>query len=277
MTKIRMLMVAVALAWAIPIQTEGQPTEAPETVVVQSGGLTLRGLLWRPSGRGPFPAVLFSHGSGPAAYPQKPAALGPAFVRHGYVFLYLFRRGAGLSADQGTNSEELMSRALREKGQDARNELQLQLLETELSDVLGGLAFLRALPDVDTDRVAVAGHSFGASLTLLIAERDSALRAAIAFSGSAASWEHSPQLRARLIAAVRRTTVPIFFIQAENDYSIAPAKTLSAEMERLGKPHRIKIYPSIGQTAIEGHDFYYLGLSIWEPDVFAFLDERTRP
>jgi carboxymethylenebutenolidase len=277
MTKIRMLMVAVALAWAIPIQTTGQPTEAPETVVVQSGGLTLRGLLWRPSGRGPFPAVLFSHGSGPAAYPQKPAALGPAFVRHGYVFLYLFRRGAGLSADQGTNSEELMSRALREKGQDARNELQLQLLETELSDVLGGLAFLRALPDVDTDRVAVAGHSFGASLTLLIAERDSALRAAIAFSGSAASWEHSPQLRARLIAAVRRTTVPIFFIQAENDYSIAPAKTLSAEMERLGKPHRIKIYPSIGQTAIEGHDFYYLGLSIWEPDVFAFLDERTRP
>jgi dipeptidyl aminopeptidase/acylaminoacyl peptidase len=277
MTKIRMLMVAVALAWAIPIQTKGQPTEAPETVVVQSGGLTLRGLLWRPSGRGPFPAVLFSHGSGPAAYPQKPAALGPAFVRHGYVFLYLFRRGAGLSADQGTNSEELMSRALREKGQDARNELQMQLLETELSDVLGGLAFLRALPDVDTDRVAVAGHSFGASLTLLIAERDSALRAAIAFSGSAASWEHSPQLRARLIAAVRRTTVPIFFIQAENDYSIAPAKTLSAEMERLGKPHRIKIYPSIGQTAIEGHDFYYLGLSIWEPDVFAFLDERTRP
>ena len=275
--KVRMLVVAVALAWASPIQTKGQPAEAPETVVVQSGGLTLRGLLWRPSGRGPFPAVLFSHGSGPAAYPQKPAALGPAFVRHGYVFLYLFRRGAGLSADQGTNSEELMSRALREKGQDARNELQLQLLETELSDVLGGLAFLRGRPEVDTHRVAVAGHSFGASLTLLIAERDSALRAAIAFSGSAASWEHSPQLRARLIAAVGRTTVPIFFIQAENDYSIAPAKELSAEMERLGKPHRIKIYPSIGQTASEGHDFYYLGLSIWEPDVFAFLDERMRP
>jgi dienelactone hydrolase len=277
MMKVRMLVVAVALAWASPIQTKGQPAKAPETVVVQSGGLTLRGLLWRPSGRGPFPAVLFSHGSGPAAYPQKPAALGPAFVRHGYVFLYLFRRGAGLSADQGTNSEELMSRVLREKGQDARNELQLQLLETELSDVLGGLAFLRGRPEVDTHRVAVAGHSFGASLTLLIAERDSALRAAIAFSGSAASWEHSPQLRARLIAAVGRTTVPIFFIQAENDYSIAPAKELSAEMERLGKPHRIKIYPSIGQTASEGHDFYYLGLSIWEPDVFAFLDERMRP
>ena len=210
-----MLVVAVALAWAIPIQTKGQPAEAPETVVVPSGGLTLRGLLWRPSGRGPFPAVLFNHGSGPAAYPQKPAALGPAFVRHGYVFLYLFRRGAGLSADQGTNSEELMSRALREKGQDARNELQLQLFETELSDVLGGLAFLRGRPEVDTRRVAVAGHSFGASLTLLIAERDSALRAAIAFSGSAASWAHSPQLRARLIAAVGRTTVPIFFIQAD--------------------------------------------------------------
>jgi predicted dienelactone hydrolase len=96
-------MVAVALAWAIPTQAKEQAAEGPETVVVQSGALRLRGLFWRPSGRGPFPAVLFSHGSGPAAYPQKPAALGPAFVRHGYVFLYLFRQGAGLSADQGTN------------------------------------------------------------------------------------------------------------------------------------------------------------------------------
>ncbi len=277
MTKVRALMVAVAFAWAIPIQTKGQPAERPETVVVQSGVLTLRGLLWRPSGRGPFPAVLFSHGSGPAAYPQKPAALGPAFVRHGYVFLYLFRRGAGLSADQGTNSEELMSRALREKGQDARNELQLQLLETELSDVVGGLAFLRGRPEVDSGRTAAAGHSFGGSLTLLLAEREPSLRAAIVFGAAAGSWESSLKLRSRLLAAVGHTNVPIFFIHAANDFSIAPGKALAAEMARLGKPNRVKIYPSIERTAIEGHDFYYMGLSIWEPDVFAFLDERTRP
>jgi carboxymethylenebutenolidase len=277
MMKVRMFMVAVALAWAIPIQTKGQPAEAPETVVVRSGALTLRGLLWRPSGRGPFPAVLFSHGSGPAAYPQKPATLGPAFVRRGYVFLYLFRRGAGLSADQGTNSEELMSQALKEKGQEARDDLQLQLLETELGDVLGGFAFLRGRPEVDAHRIAAAGHSFGGSLTVLLAEREPSLRAAIVFGAAAGSWESSLKLRSRLLAAVGHTNVPTFFIHAGNDFSIAPGKELAAEMARLGKPNRIKIYPPIGQTAIDGHDFYYLGLSMWEPDVFAFLDERTRP
>jgi hypothetical protein len=26
----------------------------------------------------------------------------------------------------------------------------------------------------------------------------------------------------------------------------------------------------------DGHDFLHLGVSIWEPDVFAFLDENMR-
>jgi dienelactone hydrolase len=255
----------------------------PDTVVVHNGALTLRALLWRPRGRGPFPAILFNHGSGRSRdelhrlgpYEQQAAALGGAFARHGYVFLYLFRRGVGLSP--GINSIDLMDSALAAQGQEARNELQVRLLETrELSDALAGLAFLRARPEVDARHVAVVGHSFGGSLTLLVAERDSTLRAAVVFGGAAGSWEHSPPLRARLLTAVDRTAVPIFFIHAANDYSVAPGKALAAEMARLGKPHRVKIYPPVGQTADEGHRFIYLGVPTWEPDVFAFLDERMR-
>jgi len=54
-------------------------------------------------------------------------------------------------------------------------------------------------------------------------------------------------------------------------------KALAAEMTRLGKPTQVKIYPSVGRTSGEGHDFVHLGLSTWEPDVFAFLDEHMRP
>lgn len=277
MANFPVFIAVLVLASAQPVQAPGQVLLAPETVVVQSGALTLRGLLWRPSGRGPFPAVLFNHGSGPASDPHKPAILGAAFARHGYVFLYLFRRGAGLSADRGTNSAELMARALAEKGQEGRNELQLQLLEIELSDVVAGLAFLRAHAEVDARRVAVAGHSFGGQLTLLLGERDANVRAAVVFGAAAASWEHSPKLQARLVAAVGRTSAPVFFIHAANDYSVAPGSALAAEMARLGRPHRVKIYPPIGQTPAEGHDFVHVGLSTWEPDVFAFLDERMAP
>jgi pimeloyl-ACP methyl ester carboxylesterase len=99
----------------------------------------------------------------------------------------------------------------------------------------------------------------------------------VVFSGSAFSWPHSPDLRQRLLAAVERTTVPVFFINAANDYSIAPGEALAAEMKRLGKSHRLKIYPAVGRTAREGHGFVYSSVSTWEPDVFTFLDQRLLP
>jgi hypothetical protein len=45
-------------------------------------------------------------------------------------------------------------------------------------------------------------------------------------------------------------------------------------MARLGKLHRVKIYPAVGQTAEQGHDFVHLGISAWESDVFTFLNEH---
>ena len=47
-------------------------------------------------------------------------------------------------------------------------------------------------------------------------------------------------------------------------------------MSELGKPHRLKIYPPIGRTPEDGHGFLYRGVSIWENDVFAFLDQYMR-
>src|SRR5579859_3836673 len=62
---------------------------------------------------------------------------------------------------------------------------------------------------VDSHRIAVVGHSFGGQLTLLAAERDSSLRAAVTFSAAASSWENSSEVRERMLTAVRNTTVPI--------------------------------------------------------------------
>jgi carboxymethylenebutenolidase len=262
------------------------PTAAtPETVVVRNGSVTLHGWLWRPHGRGPFPAILHNHGSGRTKeeldrlgpYERQAEAVGPTFARHGYVFLYLFRRGVGLSSDQGENTIDQMTRELADHGQDARNALQLQMLETrEMDDALAGLEFLRTLPGVDPRNLAVTGDSFGGSLTVLVAERQPTLRAAVVFACAGYSWDRSAALRARLLAAVGRTVPPLFFIHAANDYSVAPGKALDARLAELGRPHRLKIYPPVGRTAEEGHSFLSLRVSSWEPDVFAFLSEHMR-
>jgi carboxymethylenebutenolidase len=277
------LVVALAVAAALGRAAVSEANSDPITVVVPSGALRLRALLWRPRGRGPFPAVLFNHGAGQGVLGSsgglehsmewQARVLGPVFARHGYVFLYSFRRGTGPSAGQGTSSSDRWDRALAAQGQEERNRLQLELLESvELDDALAALTVLRARPEVDARRVAVAGHSFGGSLTLLVAEHESTLRAAVVFSGSARSWPLSPPLRARLLAAADHTVVPVFLVFAANDYSVTPGEALDAEMTRLGKPHRLKIYPAAGHTAQEGHGFVHTGVATWEPDVFAFLD-----
>jgi dienelactone hydrolase len=108
-----------------------------------------------------------------------------------------------------------MDKEVARHGQEGRNRIQLELLEIdEMSDAIAGLEFLRAHPEVDPRRVAVAGHSFGGSLTLLMAEREPGLRAAVDFAGAAGRWEGSPPLQARLLAAVGAAKVPVFFIHA---------------------------------------------------------------
>src|SRR5262249_28326736 len=159
---------------------------------------------------GPFPAVLFNHGSGhasgrgPDGRPDErhPEQLGPIFARHGYVFFHLYRRGEGLSRGQGQASGDAMDQAMAKQGPVGRNATQLWLLDTlELRDALKALKGLRALPQADRRRIAVVGPSFGAPLSVSLAGRDPPLRAAVAFAPGAVSWESSPPLRARLISA----------------------------------------------------------------------------
>ena len=276
------VLVASLLSALIGVRTSRAAEDAaappqPRTVEIRNGKLALHALLWQPAGDGPFPAVLFNHGSGATAEPEKPAALGPVFARHGYVFLFLYRRGSGLSADQGTPAADLMEKELAAKGPDAREALQMTLLDEHVTDASAGLDFLRAQSSVDRKRIAVAGHSFGGTLSLLMAATDDDIRAVVDFAGAAQSWAESDKLRLLLLEAVDHTKAAVFFIHAENDYSIAPGVALSTEMLSLDKPRRLEIYPAVGRTTDEGHELVYRAVDVWEHDVFDFLAEQLRP
>src|SRR5437899_6025209 len=172
--------VALAIDSPAPITTE--------TVVIPSGQLHLKAFLWKPTGPGPFPAVLFCHGSGgadadhTAGLPITEAAekLVPLFLKHGYAFLHLFRRGQGLSVDQGPFMQDILKREEVARGKEARQHLQFVLATTDhLDDVLAALAFLKGAPAIDARRIAIVGHSFRRQLPLLAAELDNTVRAAV--------------------------------------------------------------------------------------------------
>lgn len=270
----------VGLHAAQQAEAAGQPATSPEVLDVRSGALTLRAQVWRPSGSGPFPAVLFNHGSYSTAEPlprSDPETLGPVFARHGYVFLWLHRQGTGLSAGQGMSDGDQMAHALQAKGNEARNRVQVRLLEGEqMNEATAALARLRARADVDAGRIGVVGHSFGGSLSLLMAARDPQIRAAVIFGGGAGSWDRSALLREHLLAAIERMSAAALFIHAENDYSTAPGRALAAELQRLGKPHALKVYPPFGTDTRTGHNLVFGSVRTWESDVFAFLDTYLR-
>src|SRR5215467_8670352 len=67
----------------------------PREVVFPSDGLDLHGYLWEPSGPGPFPTILYNHGS--EKLPGSKPVLGAFFTNQGFAFFVPHRRGQGLS------------------------------------------------------------------------------------------------------------------------------------------------------------------------------------
>jgi dipeptidyl aminopeptidase/acylaminoacyl peptidase len=253
------------------------PTVLPKAEVVSfpSGKLTLKGMLYKPRGTGPFPGVVYNHGSAPGMLSKLAFdALGPVFADHGWVFFGPFRRGQGLSASAGPYIGDQIAAAEKNGGTKAGAATMVRLLETDhLNDQMAALAWLRAQRFVKPDRIAVAGNSFGGIEVVLGAERASYC-AAVDSAGAAQSWADAPEVRALMTRAVRNSRTTIFFFQAENDYDLSPSRTLSAAMKDAGKEFKMKIYPPFGKSTQDGHNFGYFGSSVWGVDVFRFLDEH---
>jgi carboxymethylenebutenolidase len=135
------------------------------------------------------------------------------------------------------------------------------------------VAWVKQQEWADPARIAMTGISFGGIQTILAAEKGLGIKAFLPFAPAAQSW--NPVLADRLKRAARQSRVPIFIIQAQNDYSTEPSRVLGPELEKKGPPSRAKIYPPFGTTAQDGHWRFGSrrdGIAIWGADVTAFLD-----
>jgi carboxymethylenebutenolidase len=276
---------AAARAWALaslvvvaswhPAPATAQspsPSVSKERVTFKSDNLTLVGFLFKPDGPGPFPGLIWNHGSerNPGTARQFDT-LAAIFVPAGYVVFAPMRRGHGDS--EGPYIMDQMRRA-----DGGRASLLVRVMEGEhLDDQLAGQAYLKRLPNVDPNRLVVAGCSFGGIQTLLAAERSAGYRAAVAISPGALSWNGNPLLRDRLIEAVRKTEIPVFVIQPPKDASLEPARVLGAELQQRGPQHAAKVYPPEIPEDQRGHCFGGArGMHVWAQDALAFFAGALR-
>lgn len=242
-------------------------------VVYPSGDLMLVGFLFKPAGVGPFPTIVWNHGSEPN--PGGGAqfdSVASIFVPHGYVVFAPTRRGHGES--NGAYITDVVKRTRSSAGDSAAFAVMTHLLETEqLDDQIAGLTYLKTLPFVDAKRLGVAGCSFGGIQTLLGAERGLGYRAAMPISPAALNWDHNAALRARVLQAVAQIDIPVLLLQPPRDASLGPSRDLGAEFARLHKPYRGIVYPDTIPAPMQVHCFGgSQGDHIWARDAVAFFD-----
>jgi dipeptidyl aminopeptidase/acylaminoacyl peptidase len=127
------------------------------TVTYKADGVTVSGVLNIPKGNGPFPAVVLNHGHiEPAVYVTGQGMNRELdyLAREGFVVLHTDYRGHAQSDPAG----------------DLEHELRLGYVK----DSIAAVKVLRRLPQVDADRVAMAGRSMGGGVTFgaLVVEPD---------------------------------------------------------------------------------------------------------
>ena len=157
---------ALGVASAARSQNDGGPPFAfpAEPVSFSNGVVRLSGAVLKPEGKGPFPAVVVVHGSGPAVFDEVAFRVhANAFVRAGFAVLLYDKRGSGQSAGNLDTAD----------------------YDDLAADAAAGVQFLRARADIAPDKIGILGRSEGGWVGTLAASRDPKIAFMIMSSGSA--------------------------------------------------------------------------------------------
>ncbi len=275
----RILLLAQILALtatllAPPVLSQEEQLQPERITFKGDDGQMLVGDIWKPQGKGPFPALIWNHGSFVPGTPfgnetkmmKKHEPLAKLYTSHGYMIFFPSRHGhvdsPGYTGTMLAQEQEL----------NARHDL-IALHEFWNLDVQAAIRYIKTRSDADAKRLVVTGYSYGGIQTLLTAERGLGLRGAVCFAPGAMSWANL-RLRKRLLRAVRDASIPIFLLQAQNDYSVGPSQVLGPVIKAKGPPNDAKLYPAFGTTENDGHaGFAMRGEDIWGADVLEFLKQ----
>ena len=261
--------VAGAAGWAGDIDVATLDC-VPTVHDFRSGPYDLKGFLYTPPGAGPFPCMVYNHGSGLEQGHEDNATPGVAILLNswGIACFYPHRHGYGFSPGPSWRSECPAPAFSPEY-----NAQLVKRLGAESDDVLAAFNHVRGLPVIDAARIGVMGSSFGGVNTLLAAAREARFRCVIEFAGAAMNWDRNPTIAAYMVEQAKKVRMPIFFAQAANDFSVRPTQEIAAALVGSGVVFEAKIYPAFGHTHEEGHYLAGRGAQLWGPDVRRFLEK----
>ena len=217
-------------------------------------------IYYPPTGAGPFPVIIFSHGLGGSREGYE--FLGRYWAAHGYVSVHLQHLGSDASVWQDKPVIELKS-SLRQAAANSENAANRPL---DVSFAIDRLEKLNQESSplknrLDLARLGVAGHSFGAFTTLAVAGQvfvtpggreisyaDPRVKAAVAMSAPV------PANKQTFDQAFGKIKIPVLHMTGTKDYS--PIGETRPEERRVSFDH------------IHGADQFLLTLNGGDHSVF---------
>ena len=245
----RRLAAALVMALALPISAAAGPESVTFNARVASREEPRRALLCRPEGAGPFPVVVFNHGSIVDGWGW-PGASGRGY-RLDRVCEALAREGMVVFAP------------IREAEPRGRG---FQTYEPVYRDIVASAVdHAKRLPGVDPNRIALAGFSMGGLVSFQVSMDRDDLRA-VALLAPAAGWGVLQESLPR----ARRVTAPVLILVEAGDVRAIRhgVDTLERALGEGGRTVKVVRYDRGG-----GHELFY-DLGYWWDDLRGFLRER---
>jgi len=180
----------------------------------------LKGILLKPAGKGPFPAVVINHGKGGS--PQTFRSYGATFVQKGYAAIAPELTHAGRNAGDPRTFAASKENAER---------------------ILAAVKVLESLAYVDAKKLCMFGHSMGAFATVGTCTQTDKFKAAAITAGG---------LRDRdgldTEANVAKITTPLLVLHGTADTTVKVdlGKNLKAALDKHQKTAEMKLFEGVG-------------------------------
>lgn len=269
-TKLKAALFLAAVLTTLPLHAE----PVAETVWIpmldpgQAGPqpIKLEATLYKPAGPGPFPVVVFNHGSSggpiPPTYTEVPRAFAGLLSDHGIAMIVPMRRGRGKS--EGVNREEPSACSV----DSAR-----QGIAYASAAVDAAFDYLRKQPWANMDKLVLAGHSRGGILAAIYAgDHPGVAKGVINFSGG---WKNDTcgdtDINLALFeGAGKKASAPSIFLYGRGDgfYSDPSMESYGRTYRAAGGTVDFRIYQV---TGFNGHLLYRRARPLWDKDVEGFL------
>lgn len=240
-------------------------------VPANAGQAQLETTVFQPNGSGPFPLIIINHGKDPGRPSLQPRDrfyhMASAFVKRGYAVMVPMRQGFSGSTGR-----------YRDHGCDMTANGY-----TQAEDIRATLDYARRQHWIDSDRIVIAGQSYGGLATIALGTQElPGVRGLINFAGGLRDDSNRCAWRSQLVSAFAeygsKARLPSLWMYGQNDSLFGPelAGRMHAAYAQAGGRGRLVEFPAFKRDShgmLASRD----GEKVWLEETERFLDEIGMP